>query len=190
MEKWEIFFSFAYLSAVWLQFWQNPVQKSRLQWFQLDFAQIVTKQLIDKQNWKIFLISPNTKYCFFSFISCIASEANYLLQFTHFTYEKGPKIKHHFFFFVEIFLKMSPLYCKIVWWLYKIRLTLKWVENISTHCCFPAMKNMLTHDSKHTHNKTHYTIVYKKAGISELRTMYICSTIISSRVIVDTNDFF
>ena len=46
---------------------------------------------------------------------------------------------------------------------------------------------MLTHDSKHTQNNT---IVYKKAGISELRTMYICSTIISSRVIVDTNDFF
>ena len=50
LEKWEIFFSFAYLSAVWLQFWQNPVQKSCLQWFQLDFAQIATKQLIDKQN--------------------------------------------------------------------------------------------------------------------------------------------
>ena len=27
----EIFFSFAYLSAVWLQIWQNPVQKSCLQ---------------------------------------------------------------------------------------------------------------------------------------------------------------
>ena len=26
LEKCEIFFSFAYLSAVWLQFWPNPVQ--------------------------------------------------------------------------------------------------------------------------------------------------------------------
>ena len=65
LEKWEIFFSFAYLSAVWLQFGQNPVQKCCLIWFQLDFAQIVTKQLIDKQNKKIFLISPNIKYWFF-----------------------------------------------------------------------------------------------------------------------------
>ena len=48
-EMWKKF-SFAYLSAVWLQFGQNPVEKTCLQWFQLDFAQIVTKQLIDKQN--------------------------------------------------------------------------------------------------------------------------------------------
>ena len=41
----EIFFSFAYLSAVWLQFCQNPVQKSCLEW-----SQMVTKQLKDKQN--------------------------------------------------------------------------------------------------------------------------------------------
>ena len=43
-------FSFAYLSAVWLQFGQNVVEKTCLQCFQLDFAQIVTKQLIKKQN--------------------------------------------------------------------------------------------------------------------------------------------
>ena len=51
---------------------------------------------------------------------------------------------------------------------------------------------MLTHDSKHTHthNKTQQQYIKKIVGISELRTMYICSTIISSRVIVDTNDFF
>ena len=65
LENLEIFFSFAYLSAVWLQFWQNTVQKSCLQWFQLDFAQIVTKQLIDKQEQKIFFISKNIKYGFF-----------------------------------------------------------------------------------------------------------------------------
>ena len=50
---------------------------------------------------------------------------------------------------------------------------------------------MLTHDSKHTHTTKHNNSILKKiVGISELRTMYICSTIISSRVIVDTNDFF
>ena len=54
MKKWEIFFSFAYLSAVWLQFGQNPTEKTCLQWFQLDFPQIVTKQLISKQNKKFF----------------------------------------------------------------------------------------------------------------------------------------
>ena len=31
LEKCEIFFSFTYLSAVWLQFRQSPVQKSCLQ---------------------------------------------------------------------------------------------------------------------------------------------------------------
>ena len=61
LEKWDIFFSFAYLSAVWLQFGQNPVEKTCLQWFQLDFPQIVTKQLIAKQ------------------IYCIAGEAKYLI---------------------------------------------------------------------------------------------------------------
>ena len=50
LEKWEVFFNSAYLSAVWLQFGQNPVENYCLQWFQLDFAQIVTKQLIDKKN--------------------------------------------------------------------------------------------------------------------------------------------
>ena len=39
-----MFFSFAYLSAVWLQFGQNQVEKTCQQWFQLDFPQIVTKQ--------------------------------------------------------------------------------------------------------------------------------------------------
>ena len=48
LDKWEIFFGFTYVSAIWLQFWQNIVQKSCLQWFQLDFAQIVTQQLIDR----------------------------------------------------------------------------------------------------------------------------------------------
>ena len=28
LDKWEIFFNSAYLSAVWLQFWKNHVQKS------------------------------------------------------------------------------------------------------------------------------------------------------------------
>ena len=65
LEKWEIFFSFAYLSAVWLLLGQNPIEIILDNIFVLDFAQIVTKQLIDKQNWKIFLISPNIEYCFF-----------------------------------------------------------------------------------------------------------------------------
>ena len=52
------FFSFAYLSAVWLLFGQNPIEIILDNIFLLDFAQTVTKQLIDKQNWKIFLISP------------------------------------------------------------------------------------------------------------------------------------
>ena len=45
-----IFFSFAYLSAVWLLFGQNPIEIIVDKFFLLDFAQIVTKQLIDKQN--------------------------------------------------------------------------------------------------------------------------------------------
>ena len=44
------FFSFAYLSAVWLLFGQNPIEIIVDKFFLLDFAQIVTKQLIDKQN--------------------------------------------------------------------------------------------------------------------------------------------
>ena len=55
----------AYQSAVWLLFRQNPNDIIVDNIFLLDFAQIVTKQMIDKQNWKIFLISPNIKYCFF-----------------------------------------------------------------------------------------------------------------------------
>ena len=50
LEKWEIFFSFAYLSAVWLLLRQNPIEIILDNIFVLDFAQIVTKQLIDKQN--------------------------------------------------------------------------------------------------------------------------------------------
>ena len=45
-----MFFSFAYLSAVWLLFGQNPIEISVDEIFVLDFAQIVTKQLINKQN--------------------------------------------------------------------------------------------------------------------------------------------
>ena len=44
------FFSFAYLSAVWLLFGQNPIEIIRGKIFVLDFAKIVTKELIDKQN--------------------------------------------------------------------------------------------------------------------------------------------
>ena len=50
LEKSEIFFSFAYLSAVWLLFGQNPIEIIVVKFFLLDFAQIVTKQLIDNQN--------------------------------------------------------------------------------------------------------------------------------------------
>ena len=45
-----IFFCFAYLSAVWLLFGQNPIEIKLNNIFVLNFAQIVTKQLIDKQN--------------------------------------------------------------------------------------------------------------------------------------------
>ena len=58
-------FFFAYLSAVWLLFGYNPIEIIVYKFFLLDFAQIVTKQLIYKQNWKIFPISPNIEYCFF-----------------------------------------------------------------------------------------------------------------------------
>ena len=44
------FFSFAYQSSVWLLFGQNPIEIIVDNIFLLDFAQIVTKQLIDKQN--------------------------------------------------------------------------------------------------------------------------------------------
>ena len=59
LEKWEIFFRFAYLSAVWLQFGQNSIEIINEKNCALYFSLIVTKQLINKQNWKIFLISPN-----------------------------------------------------------------------------------------------------------------------------------
>ena len=50
LEKCKIFFSVAYLSAVWLLFGQNPTEIIVGKFILLDFAQIVTKQLIDKQN--------------------------------------------------------------------------------------------------------------------------------------------
>ena len=43
-------FSFAYLSAIWLPFRQNPIEIIIDKIFVLDFAKIVTKQLINKQN--------------------------------------------------------------------------------------------------------------------------------------------
>ena len=54
----------------WL--WQNQKQSYCLQWCPLDFAQIVTKQLTDNQNWKIFLISP-IELIFFSFVNLLIS---------------------------------------------------------------------------------------------------------------------
>ena len=50
LEKSEIFFNFAYLSAVGLQFGQNSIDIIIENNFALDFALIVTKQLINKQN--------------------------------------------------------------------------------------------------------------------------------------------
>ena len=50
LKKQEIFFSFSYLSAVWLLFGQNPIEIIVDKIFVLDFAKIVTKQLIYKQN--------------------------------------------------------------------------------------------------------------------------------------------
>ena len=44
------FFSFAYLSAVWLLFGQNLIKIIVDNIFVLDFAKIVTKQLINRQN--------------------------------------------------------------------------------------------------------------------------------------------
>ena len=48
LEKWEIFLSFAFLSAVWLLFGQNPIEIIVDKIFVQDFAEIVTKQLINK----------------------------------------------------------------------------------------------------------------------------------------------
>ena len=75
MKKWEIFFCFVYLSAVWLLFGQNPIGIIVDKIFVLDFAKIVTKQLINKQKWKFF--SHFSKYwiLFLLPISCIAGEA-------------------------------------------------------------------------------------------------------------------
>ena len=50
LKKLEIIFSFAYLSAVWLLFGQNPIEIIADNIFVLDFAKIVTKQMIYKQN--------------------------------------------------------------------------------------------------------------------------------------------
>ena len=58
-------FCFAYLSAVWLIFWENPIELILDKYFLLNFALIFTKQLIGKQTQKIFLISSNIEYCFF-----------------------------------------------------------------------------------------------------------------------------
>ena len=55
----------------------------------------------------------------------------------------------------------------------------------------PAMKKYAYSWFKtYSTTKHNSSVLEKIVGISELRTMYICSTIISSRVIVDTNDFF
>ena len=43
----------------------NSESLQRINNFALDFALIVTKQLMNKQNGKIFLISPNILYCLF-----------------------------------------------------------------------------------------------------------------------------
>ena len=50
LKKLEIIFSFAYLSAVWLLFGKNPIEIIVDKFFLLDFAEIVTKELIYKQN--------------------------------------------------------------------------------------------------------------------------------------------
>ena len=43
LKKLEIIFSFAYLSAVWLLFGQNPIEIIADNIFVMDFAKIVTK---------------------------------------------------------------------------------------------------------------------------------------------------
>ena len=43
-------FCFAYLSAVWLLFWENPIELIVGKYFLLSFAQIFTKQLRDQQT--------------------------------------------------------------------------------------------------------------------------------------------
>ena len=50
LKKWEIISSFAYLSAVWLLFWENPIELIVGKYFLLSFAQIFTKQLRDQQT--------------------------------------------------------------------------------------------------------------------------------------------
>jgi hypothetical protein len=49
-----MFFSFAYLSAVWLLFGQNPIEIIIDNIFVLDFAKILTKQLIISKTEKYF----------------------------------------------------------------------------------------------------------------------------------------
>jgi hypothetical protein len=49
-EEMRMIFSFAYLSAVWLLLGKNPIETIEDKFFLLDFALIVTKQLIHKQN--------------------------------------------------------------------------------------------------------------------------------------------
>ena len=47
LKKWEIAFSFAYFSAVWLLLWENPIELIVDKYLLLNFAQTFTKQLID-----------------------------------------------------------------------------------------------------------------------------------------------
>ena len=46
-------------TAIWLQFKKNPIQNYFQHWCQLDFAQIITKQLIDKKIWNIRYLLPS-----------------------------------------------------------------------------------------------------------------------------------
>ena len=48
LEKWEIFFSLAYPSAVWLQFGSNPIDIIVDNNFVLHFALIITRQQIGR----------------------------------------------------------------------------------------------------------------------------------------------
>ena len=70
LEKWEIFFSFAYVSAFWLLFGQNPIEFIVGKIFVLDFAKIVTAN-----SW---LISKTEEYFSFLQILNIVSFSNFL----------------------------------------------------------------------------------------------------------------
>ena len=50
LKKWEIFFRFVDLLAVWRKFEQNSVENTCLRLVQLDFPKKVAKQLKGKQN--------------------------------------------------------------------------------------------------------------------------------------------